>query len=128
MSQMKLDRLIYQSFSALIQHGFHIEREKVALNIIYRICKGCLRIIISIDLREDTIDFKIKRGTKVLLLIQAEDVMVNAPFKAFNRLMTIIHNEYTQIGKHGLTLVQLQRIMNAFSNFLVENWDVLDDL
>ena len=54
--------------------------------------------------------------------------MVNAPFKAFNRLMTIIHNEYTQIGKHGLTLVQLQRIMNAFSNFLVENWDVLDDL
>ena len=122
---MKLDRLIHQSFSTLILHGFHIEREKIALTIIYRIYKECFRIIVSIDFREDTIDFEIKRGTTVLLLIQAEDVMVNAPFRAFDRLMTIIHNEYAQIGNHGLTLTQLQRIMNAFVDFLVENWSVL---
>lgn len=125
---MRTDQLIQQSFSDFLRDGFRLEKEKVAQYAAYRICKECLRIEVSIDFREDTVDFKIKCGTTVGLLIQTEEVMINAPVQGLDCLMTVLRNEYAQIGNRGLTSAQLQRMMNAFADFLHVNWAVINNL
>lgn len=122
---MKIDQIMQQSFSDFIQDGFQLETEKLGVSRTYRICKALLRMEIKMDFREDTVDFKVKRGTTVLLLIEKETVMLNAPLQGLDSLMSAIHKEYAQLGNRGLTSAQLQRMMASFAEFLCANWGVI---
>ena len=77
------------------------------------------------DFREDTVDFKVKCGTTVLLLIEKETVMLNAPLQALDQMMSAIHKEYAQLGNRGLTSAQLQRMMGSFVEFVHANWELI---
>lgn len=122
---MRIDQIMQQCFSDFLQDGFQLEKEKLGVYRTYHICKAPLRMEIKMDFREDTVDFKVKRGTTVLLLIEKEAVMLNAPFQALDQLMSAIHKEYAQLGNRGLTSAQLQRMMGSFVEFVHANWELI---
>ncbi len=125
---MRIDQIMQQCFSDFLKDGFQLEKEKLGVYRTYHVCKAPLRMEIKMDFREDTVDFKVKRGTTVLLLIEKEAVMLNAPLQALDQLMSAIHKEYAQLGDRGLTSAQLQRMVASFVEFLRTNWGLIAPL
>lgn len=121
--------LVQQSFSYLLNNGYKFSFENIC-GIVEQYSfkkEDGAKVIISEDVRENRIDFKILgKNSRLFLEIASEKYVVNVPMLDFQNMFTKIITVYKiEDFTRGVSMDTFQKIITIYSDFLHLNLHIL---
>ncbi|NLL63654.1 MAG: hypothetical protein GX241_05370 [Ruminococcaceae bacterium] len=123
---MKMKDLIAKHFNFLLDNGFQEDRE-VYYKLLYISTftdKDDWKIVISVNVRDDYVDMKIKRPTKVLLNIEYGKVIKRHEFNGLEDLLLATENIYAEVrnARRRFSKKYIVAILTLYANFIKDNF------